>query len=127
MTHTPGPWILDSYPKYLNLYWVWNSDKSQIIGDFIKSKPNALENAILISAAPSLLSALQNLAADMEENLKELGGCDHSVGICFCSWRAHLDTAVDAIKAATLPGVVEPEGEIGKAALQDDAHRKAGR
>lgn len=40
--------------------------------------------------------ALCNLINDMGEQLKELGGCDHSVGICYCDLRSRLAAAEGA-------------------------------
>lgn len=47
-----------------------------------------------------LLHHLETLAKDCEQNLKDIGGCDHSVGICCCDEIRNLEQAREAIKRA---------------------------
>lgn len=56
-------------------------------------------NIRLMAAAPDMLEALEALLLEAEE-LSEGEGCDHSVGICWCSYFRVLDRAREAIAKA---------------------------
>lgn len=78
--HTPGPWVFD--PTNYGVVDLLGYDlldtngnpigvmvHTQLIGGFMKTKPNpkAEANAALVAAAPELLSACQSMLAYMEE------------------------------------------------------------
>lgn len=45
-----------------------------------------------------ILDSLQKLEAQAAENLRDIGGCDHSVGICCCRWVRELEDAQEILK-----------------------------
>jgi len=47
-----------------------------------------------------LCNSLQGLINDAAENIKAIGGCDHSVGICICDEIQRLENARAALHAA---------------------------
>jgi len=47
-----------------------------------------------------LLAALEKCRTELENEIKEIGGCDHSVGMCCCPMRYALDDADAAIAKA---------------------------
>jgi hypothetical protein len=61
----------------------------------------AQEYAELFAAAPDLLAALKAAVETLKEEYKELGPCDHSVGICFCDMELTIRQGEAAITKAT--------------------------
>jgi hypothetical protein len=51
------------------------------------------------NAAPALRAALQETTEECEQLLKDIGGCDHSVGICCCELIAKIGRARAALSA----------------------------
>ena len=57
-------------------------------------------DAHLIAAAPELYEALKALIPELQEYIKDIGDCDHSVGICFCGLFNKLELVEQAIAKA---------------------------
>lgn len=59
-------------------------------------------NALVVTSKEEgrspLLQSLRKAVELLAEYRKELGGCDHSVGICYCADNAVLKSAQDALK-----------------------------
>lgn len=47
-------------------------------------------NKNLTARCAALEQSLSLMVSHVEADLKELGGCDHSVGICFCTLKSDL-------------------------------------
>ncbi len=47
-----------------------------------------------------LVEALKKMTTEVQLTIKESGGCDHSVGICWCGTKNDLAEAIDVLKAA---------------------------
>ena len=62
--------------------------------------PQTLANAQLIASAPDLYEALMAIMPELQEYVKDLGGCDHSVGICMCGLNNKLDLIEQALAKA---------------------------
>jgi len=54
----------------------------------------------LHSGHDALVDALEQTRKYLQRLVESGGGCDHSVGICWCEEQRALDSASDAIKAA---------------------------
>lgn len=95
--HTPGPWHYGEPVKAHARPMVWDKDGWQIAecsGSFRRSHDEATANAVLMAAAPSLLTEIKNLrecAAQLAERLE----LDASESI----W-AFIADATDAISKA---------------------------
>lgn len=48
----------------------------------------------------ALLSAAKDALEELQWELKENGGCDHSVGICWCEYIRKVENLADAIAKA---------------------------
>ena len=77
-----------------------------IVADFTASHggrkhayEEAEENAKLIVKAPEMFDMLVELTKEWEEELKEIGGCDHSVGLCVCGLKKMVDDAIKLIES----------------------------
>ena len=58
----------------------------------------------------NLLEQILPCLAMVHEYIEDMGGCDHSVGICYCEDRRRLNVAVQAIEQAKL--LVNSEEEL---------------
>lgn len=101
--HTPGPWHTDDAPEHAIAVC---TNSGETVADVFpnadaQSGVTTYANARLIAAAPELLEALKDLAKRHATTVKECGGCDHSVGICWCDDIRALDDANAAIAKAT--------------------------
>lgn len=116
MTHTPGPWTLEtvrtasglchkvgpfpprregSAPRHACLYSDYPSESNP-------ADQELLANAHLISAAPELLAALEACHGALEWVIEQGGGpaCEHEAGVCFCKENNALNAARAAIAKA---------------------------
>ncbi len=119
-TFTPGPWAPRRTGPPRSILHVESAGESicHVYGpDINQSKP--LENSVgeltafgadmlrseynakLIASAPDLLAALKLLLEDCKASIKDIGGCDHSVGICACELVRNCEQAEAAIRKAT--------------------------
>lgn len=72
--HTPGPWgvtLAGTMPNGVRMFWLKDSLVS--LGSVNKN------DALLCAAAPDMLSALEDAANDLEEELKDRWGDDPRV------------------------------------------------
>ena|SRR5690242_12179092 len=100
--HTPGPWHHkhDDYAKnVINVEADGHIPICRLTG-IASARNDGEANARLIAAAPELLAALKAVTDDAEQAIKDIGGCDHSVGICCCDIIGNVEHARTAIAKA---------------------------
>ena len=106
--HTPGPWEYMEHgsppqggPAFVDIF----SKSGRSIARTMKGAINCdggsmIANARLIASAPDLLRHLKVAALFYRDELKEIGGCDHSVNICCCDIIAELEDIQGTIAKA---------------------------
>lgn len=103
--HTPLPWGIMRNQAACALVARTDGAKQAVrIVAHIDNEITAEDAAFICRAVNShyeLLEALKKCRAELVEELKELGRCDHSVGMCFCPIRYALEAADAAIAKAT--------------------------
>jgi len=101
--HTPGPWQVETNNRCRDTFVgpVMGGQRICEVFHHATSGNPHLANARLIAAAPELLAALQATTAECERYLKDIGDCDHSVGVCCCELKRTIETARAAIASAT--------------------------
>jgi hypothetical protein len=118
MPHTLGPYqlvVLDApLSDWTGARFVIRSKKhapggvAVIIGGTGEQEEGA--TARLFQQAPELLKSLKSACEWMEAELQNIGGCDHSVGICSCGDRSALAGYREVIAAAEkVPATAEVE------------------
>lgn len=100
--HTPGPWEIGTG-------WIFHKTEKRMAGNGTPLREEVCRvltneagdaNARLIAAAPDLLFHLKVAAKFYQDELKEIGGCDHPVNICCCDIVRELEDIQDAIAKA---------------------------
>ena len=62
------------------------------------------KKAALIAKAPELIEVVESLLTVAKQTLKDIGGCDHSVGICCCDLIRKIEVAEEVLNAANGEG-----------------------
>ncbi len=104
MKHTKGPWRAMQHGDYCD----FDGDSRVIIGDdrriaVVQVQKHSKEdnaNATMIAACPVMFDALELARAEIAQYAKDLGPCDHSVNICYCSTHDILGEVCEAIVMA---------------------------
>lgn len=109
MKHTELPWYIQEYNNYNGFSimhdefgcvaerWeeIYKEDRAK------QMKANAAFICHAVNNHYKLVEALKKCRHELVEELKELGGCDHSVGMCFCPIRYAIEHADAALASAT--------------------------
>lgn len=115
---TPGPWeTVDRRSAPLRNILIVGADGSHVAqaegvptldrrfrwdsAETTAADARALANAYLIAAAPALYAAALAALPTILTYIEEVGGCDHSVGICCCDMVAECEQLEAALALAT--------------------------
>ena len=101
-THTPGPWTASDQRVYANVNGttVAIAAAARTVSGFKIGSETATANARIMALSPALLANLKVATQDLKKYLEDIGGCDHSVGICCCDISRNLESALAVIAEA---------------------------
>jgi len=88
-------WKAAKPAKSTGFWYVGTIVRGEIDGGIVSYRDNPAV-AHLIAAAPELYEALSDAVDLLNQHMKDIGGCDHSVGICCCD----DERRIDAMRAA---------------------------
>ena len=97
----PGPYSVQDEGSQIVVITRAADHEAGALCRMYRTDAEAHATARLFAAAPELLAALRDTRRELAELLTEIGGCDHSVGVCACRTIRAIDAAANAIFAAT--------------------------
>lgn len=92
MSFTKGPWRV---AEASNGYFVAYGSNPITPPEFLSK-----EDAHLIAQAPRMYAALEIALETIRQDIKDIGPCDHSVGMCICGLICLAEEIEDILKKA---------------------------